>query len=399
LAERIPDPAPLRDVRIEVSTKTILTVAALIVGLSALEQLWPIVILLICSLILVGTLNPVINLLERRGWRRHGAVAAVFLAGLSAIGLVGLLTVPALWREIVAIVHDEPRLQAEVANTLARHPATASFADAVRGFELSQAATGATASSALALSWSAIELLGYAGTSVVLAIYLLIDRERLSSVVYAIFPRRFHVRLARVLINLETIVGGYIRGQVLTSVAIAAFTFALLSVFGVSNALAIAAFAGLTDVLPFVGGILAVPPAVLSAYGHGTLAATAVLVGLVLYQEFESRVLVPAVYGRTLRLPPAAVVVALLVGAKLGGVTGALLALPAAAALRMLVEELRVDMPGDDSEDLATRDRDARAELDYEAQTVGATAGEAAQVAVRIAEQVHKDGAPPPPKE
>ncbi|MGZ6162936.1 MAG: AI-2E family transporter, partial [Myxococcaceae bacterium] len=69
-------------------------------------------------------------------------------------------------------------------------------------------------------------------------------------------PRRYHLRTARVLISLEAIVGGYIRGQVITSVLIAIFTFLLLTVLGVPDALALAAFAGLTDVIPFVGGIL-----------------------------------------------------------------------------------------------------------------------------------------------
>jgi len=108
------------------------------------------------------------------------------------------------------------------------------------------------------------------------------------------------------------------------------------------------------------------------------------------YQEFESRVIVPRVYGRALRLSSAVVVIALLVGGKVGGIVGALLALPIAAAVRMMVEELRVELPGDDTNDPTLRARDARAERKFERESAGATPEEAAAVATDIANQTRK---------
>jgi hypothetical protein len=114
------------------------------------------------------------------------------------------------------------------------------------------------------------------------------------------------------------------------------------------------------------------------------------------YQEFESRVLVPKVYGRALRLPSAVIIVALLVGGKLGGMIGALLALPLAAALRMLIEELRLELPGDDTDDSALKQRDAQAEQAYAKQSAGASPEEAGTVAIRIADQIREaDGVDP----
>jgi predicted PurR-regulated permease PerM len=244
------------------------------------------------------------------------------------------------------------------------------------------------------MSLDVVEIVGYAATALVLAVYFIADRERMRGGLYAVVPRTWHVRLARVLANLETIVGGYMRGQVITSVAIAAFTFTLLTICHVPDALALAAFAGLTDVLPFVGGLLATTPAVLASLSQGTVTASVVLVLMVGYQEFESRVLVPRVYGRTLRLPSAAVILALLVGGKLGGVLGALLALPLAAALRMLAVELRLDLPGDDTDDPLLRARDAQAEQDYARQSAGSTPEQAGVLATGIADQIlHEDAA------
>jgi predicted PurR-regulated permease PerM len=192
-----------------------------------------------------------------------------------------------------------------------------------------------------------------------------------------------------VLFNLEKIVGGYIRGQVITCALMAAFLFVLLLVCRVPNALALAVFGGVMDVLPYIGPLLTIAPAVFAAYGHGPVIAAVVFAALVLYEEFESRVLVPLVYGRALRLPAAVVFLSLIVGAVLGGIIGVLLALPLAAAILMLIDELRMDLPGqtEQPEDVETRRKDEQDEQEYEQRTEQKPAGKAAAIAVEITKE------------
>jgi predicted PurR-regulated permease PerM len=387
------DPKRTRTVRIELSYKTILAVVLTVAGIWLLNALLPILVVLVTALILVGTLGPFVSWVERHGVNRYVAIGLVFLGCALVFVLGGLVVVPALWGQVTNVAGDLPQIQETFAKWLASHHLTAPMAEAARKFKVAKSLTSLNVGSALAASLSVIEVMGYAATSVVLAIYFIADGERMRGTLYALFPRRFHVRLARVLLNLETIVGGYLRGQVITSVAIGVFTFGLLSIARVPSALALAAFATLTDVIPFVGGLLATTPAVLIALSRSTVVATVVLVAMIGYQEFESRVIVPRVYGRSLRLPSAAVVVALLVGGKLGGIIGALLALPVAAALRMLIDELRVDLPGDDTDDRKLRARDARAERTYARESSGASPEEAAAVATTIANQIRDSDA------
>ena len=119
------------------------------------------------------------------------------------------------------------------------------------------------------------------------------------------------------MMSLETIVGAYIRGQMITCLLMALFAFGLLTACGVENALALAAFAGLADVLPYIGPLLSVGPAVLAALPHGPVIALIVLTLMLAYEEFESRVLVPRIYARALRLPSSVVLFALLAGGTL----------------------------------------------------------------------------------
>jgi len=376
--------------RIEIGYRTIIAVALTVAGVWLLNLLLPILVVIVVALMLVGTLNPAISWLQRHRVNRLLAIAIVFIGCLIVMVGVGLITIPALFAQVSATINNLPEIQNSLAQTLESHRLTAPAANAIRSFRPEDRLRSLNVTAALTTSLGVVEVIGYAATSVVLAIYFIADGERTRGALYALFPRRFHVRLARVLLNLETIVGGYLRGQIITSIAIGVFTFALLSITRVPNALALAAFAALTDVIPFVGGLLATTPAVLVALSRGTAVTTIVLLAMIGYQELESRVIVPRVYGQALRLSSAVVVIALLVGGKVGGIIGALLALPMAAALRMLIEELRVDLPGDDTDDPQLRARDARAERTYARETAGASPEQAAAVATDIANEIRE---------
>jgi len=226
----------------------------------------------------------------------------------------------------------------------------------------------------------------------------MIDRDRLRGGLFALVPRSHHVRLSRIMMNLETIVGAYIRGQVITCLLMAFFTLGLLTVCGVENALALAAFAGLADVLPFIGPLLSVGPAFFASLSRGPVVAIVVLALMIVYEEFESRVLIPRSYGRALRLPSSVVLFALLAGGTLMGILGALLALPVAATVMMFIEELRVELPGEQEqpEDTRLREADDRGEEEYERRTAGVGAEQAAAIAAEISrDRREEEGRPP----
>jgi hypothetical protein len=105
---------------------------------------------------------------------------------------------------------------------------------------------------------------------------------------------------------------------------------------------------------------------------------------------------VPRVYGRVLRLSAAMVVIALLVGGSLLGILGALLALPIAAGVQMIIRELRVELPGDATDATELRARDQRAEDTYEALSAGTGPAEAAQIATELAQEIQEADAADP---
>lgn len=371
--------------RIEVAPKTI-ALALLVLGACWLTiHLFPVVLVIVCALFLVGTLNPAVLWLERRGIKRGYGIAVVFTAMSAAALAVCLLTIPALVDQVRVLAEKEPEVRAKLANYLLQHRATFSLGRSLLNVKY-DALIAASASSALEFSRHAIEVLAYLFSAVFLALYVMVDRDRLRGALFALIPRAYHVRTARVLLSLEVIVGGYIRGQLLTSALMAAFVFVVLAVCGAPGALAVAVFAGLADVLPYIGGFLSVGAAVGAVVSKGAAIAAIVLAVMLLYAEFESRFLVPRIYGKRLRLSSSVVLVALLAGGTLAGVTGALLALPFAAAIRMLIEELRVALPGERVDDVAIRERDENAEREYARRAASLPAQRAAAVAIEICE-------------
>ncbi len=349
-------------------------------------QLWQILLVIVVALMLVGMLNPFVERLEQRGAKRGVAVGIIFGAIFAVIGVATALLLPRLVTQLTDLHEHFPEARESLAKRLDGLAVAAPLASWVRTVK-TETLQGAAKELGISYAPKVFEVVAYALSAFFLALYVLLDRDRLRGTLFALIPRTFHVRASRVLLSLEQVVGGYMRGQVITSGLMAGFALIVLLVARVPNALAIALYAGLVDVLPYVGALLVCGPAFLAALARGTTTAVIVLVILGAYQEFESRVLVPRIYGKVLKLPAATVMVALLVGGKLLGILGALIALPIAAGIRVVVEEWRVSLPGEEPEDAEVRAKDALAEAAFALRSAGVPAIDAATIAAEITEE------------
>lgn len=376
--------------RIEIAPRTIALLLLTIAIVWIAFQLASVLIVVTVALVLVGTLDPLVGWLVKRGIKRGRALVVVFVIIMLMVVTVLLLTVPPLVSQLLHIIEDAPKSRDRLIELLRPYKWAKPLVQSVRAVPINDLVVDA-GQSLVGYSQRILTMIGYGITTLFLAIYLLADPARAQGLVYAVVPRHHHIKLARILLELKVIVGGYMRGQLITSVSIGVFVFALLTAFRVDDALAIALFAALTDIIPFVGGYIASAPCIfaVSSYGSGVMIImTVIMIG---YQEFESRILVPRVYGRVLRLHPAVVVIALLIGGTLMGVLGALLALPIAAGIRMILRELRVELPGEASPDAITRARDEKVEHMYEVLAEGHTATEAGEIAGQIAQKLKRN--------
>ena len=259
---RKPKSIPIRRtrvVRFDLSPSTIITIVLVVVGSWAMTRLLPAVLVLVGALVI-----PAVQWLEAHRLRRGLGISIVFIMLLVITLLVVTLTFPALLAQVTSLLEKEPALRARLVTSLAGSRLTAPFAETVRimNYDALMKSFGATA---FALSRRVLEVFAYSLASIFLGLYMMIDRDHLRGGLYAIVPRSQHLRLSRVMMNLETIVGGYIRGQLITCVLMTVFMFLLLVACGVPSALAIAVFGGVADVLPYIGIFLTMGPAVAAA--------------------------------------------------------------------------------------------------------------------------------------
>lgn len=376
--------------RIEIAPRTIVMVLVAVAAVWLAFQLSTVLIVLTVALVLVGTLDPLVAWFERRGIRRGRALVLVFLVISLGIAAVLLLTVPPLVAQLLSMLENAPKGRDQLVDWLRHYRWARPIWQAIKAVPINDLVVRG-GNTMIGYSADILTMIGYGISTMFLSIYLLADPVRAKGILYAIVPRHYHIKLARILLELKVIVGGYMRGQLITSVAIFAFVFGLLSIYNVENALALALFAGLTDIIPFVGGYIASAPAIIAVIPFGSTSIILVTILMIAYQEFESRILVPRVYGRVLRLSPAIVIIALLIGGTLMGILGALIALPIAAGVQMVVRELRVELPGESPPDDKTRARDEKADAIYEQLSEGVPAADAGVIASELAAKIKEN--------
>ena len=375
-----------RVIRVEIAPWTIFSLVLVIAGLWIFTRLLPVVLVLVGALMIVGTLGPAVEWLEQRGVRRVVGIAIVFAVLFVSTVLIFALTIPELVNQVRSLIGMEPALRERLAVWFARSPLTANLADTMRNVQY-DALIKSSAASVLTFFTLVVESVAYGVGAIFLALYMMLDRDRLRGALFAVVPRTHHIRLSRILVNLNTIVGGYIRGQMITCAMMAVFMLVLLTACGIPNALVIAVFGGLADVLPYIGIFITMGPAVAAALPFGAVITLVVFLLMLAYEEFESRVLVPIVYGRALRMPSSVVLFSLIAGATLFGIIGALLALPVAATILMLIDKLRVELPGETEQagDAEIRKKDEHSEREYTRRSEGMPAEEASAIAVEMA--------------
>lgn len=169
--------------------------------------------------------------------------------------------------------------------------------------------------------------------------YILMDASRYQEGFIRLFPNRWKGDVRELLGQVDRVLGSYIRGQLLVCLTIGFSIAVLLSILGVPYAILIGVVAGIVDIIPYVGVAIGMIPAFIVAFGHkGLLFAIFVIVMMEVVHWTEGHLIVPAIIGQSVGLPPLVVMIALGAGAELGGVVGMFLSMPIAAILRVLMQ-------------------------------------------------------------
>ncbi len=317
---------------IHIPTRTILKVLTTILLVWAALKLWPELVFLSISLLLAVALDPMVAHGERRGIQRGISVMilAVFLLGLAALFLA--VAAPPLAEQVAKLIADLPALRERVLSRVPpNEPVLLKVIDQVFALP-SSPDFAAYVNQPLVWGKLAVSTVMTTFFVVITTLYLIIDGKRLYAWLLAYVPRHHRQKMAETVPEVSNVVYAYVRGQAFTSLLFGVFVAILLWALKVPAVLPLAFLAAAFDVIPVVGIILAVVPAALLAMTVSPIAAIAVVGGYLGYHQIETYIIVPRVYGNTLRLSTLTVLLALVVGSALQGIIGAILVLPLVAA-------------------------------------------------------------------
>ena len=324
--------------KIELSYRGMVAAGLALLTLWALLNLFQIFLLVITAFIFMAALLPFVEWLCRHGFHRVVAVLLIMLGVLIVLGGVIAIVAPAMideFRDLRSNLPEDAQRFEDLMSDFGFETERWDLPERADEIEWNKLVSGDQA-----LDFGQRVALGVisAFTVLVLTAYLLVDTRRLRTFLFLFVPDGREPDAQHFLNALSQVVGGYVRGQLITSLVIGLFTTAVLLIVDVPNAVAFGVLAAFADIIPLVGAFIAVVPAVLAAFQESPTQALIVLGALLIYQQFEDRYLVPKIYGQTLNLPALVVLVAVLVGGELMGVAGVLLALPTAAAGRVVLE-------------------------------------------------------------
>ncbi len=316
---------------------------ALAGALGALLMLWLLArppTLLLIAIIIAQALTPIVARLDR--WISRGiAVVLVYLALLLLAGGLGWLVIPPLVAEARILVENAPMLVDQSRAWL--NGIDAASADRVAA--AAQSAVNRFSDVILSLPFVLFSSVIDVVLIVFMSIYWLIATPALSRFALSLFPPEHRQRAGSVLGAMGQTMGGYVRATAINGLIIGVMTYVGLLVIGVEYMLVLAVLAGLGEFLPVIGPILAATPATAVAALESPQQAVIVTVFFIALQQLESNLLVPIIMRSQADVPPLLSLFALLGGSTLAGILGAVVAIPLAGALRVLV--VRVFAPAE----------------------------------------------------
>lgn len=332
-------------------------IALLAVGVYILQKIHLVASIMAVSILLAYLIAPAVNALVRRGLSRIGAITVVYILLAALVGFFVAYLVPVASREFEKLIGNiggmANNLESILGNLIARardwapealkpqlDPARFELDDlAVELQKEAPALLGGTLSGVMFGVKSAAGILAGAVLVPLITFYILMDAEIYRRGFMSLVPHAYRPNADDLLHRIDFMLGRYIRGQIIVCVTIGFNISVALSLLGVEYAILIGIFAGVVDIIPYVGVLIGLIPAFFIALiNHGLWWAILTLIVLECIHWLEGHIIVPAVIGHSVGLPPLTVMVALMMGAEIGGIMGMFVAIPLAAIVRVFVE-------------------------------------------------------------
>ena len=327
---------PSQKTTIDISFSTIIKLILVILAVWFLFFIRDIAVLFFLVLIIVAALTPLVDKLSQRAPR---ALVVTFL-GLILIGVlvgIGFSIIPPLVTEVKELAINLPIITAKLGPINRSIQAyTGNYQENLFNLssQIGNLTTGIFSTTIGFVSGVFAFVL-----VIVLSFYMLVDQESASAYFYKLLSPDKREQVSLIIKKISVKMGHWLGGNLVLMLFIGILDLIALSVLGVPYALILAIWGGLVEVIPYLGPWLGLVPAVIIALTVSPLTALFVAIAFIIIQQLESNFIAPKIIGRAIGLSPVIIILSLLIGAKLLGLLGIIIAVPTAAIISVFVTE------------------------------------------------------------
>lgn len=313
--------------KIDISHRTVIFIAVFILSLWLIFLIRDLLLILFVGLILMSALAPMVRLLARLKIPKALGIAVTYIIIIGVIALVLVLILPTLIEQTGRLVITLPPLAAQFFN--------------ITNIDKSvfQSDLSSLSKNIFSITLNIFDHFLTIIFLLVLTFYFLLERENLEDRVSALFIGR-EERIKKLIIHIQEKLGAWLRGQLLLCLIIGVFSYIGLILLNIPYALPLAIFSGIMEVVPVIGPIISALPAILVALTISPLLSLGVAAMFFVIQQLENNLIVPQVMKRAVGLNPLVVILAIATGSRLLGFAGALLAVPIAVVIQIVVTEV-----------------------------------------------------------
>jgi predicted PurR-regulated permease PerM len=309
----------------------------------ALVSARSVLVLVLVSAFLAIGLNPTVSRLERMGMRRGAAVGIVFVGVMAFFAAVGYTIVPPVVQQVANFVEAVPGYLKDLQtnHTIQDLDGRFGLVDRINSYvtgDLGSKIAGNIVSFGQRLAGLVFKTL----TVLILTLYFLSSFNTIKDTAYRLVPRTRRARFSLISDEILSRVGGYVAGAFVIALIAGLTTLIWVSAWGIQYPLALALIVTVTDVIPLIGATLGAVIVTAVSFFDGITVGIATGIFFIVYQQVENYLVYPRVMSRSVDVNPAAAIVGALIGGTLLGFVGALLAVPATAAIQLILREVLV---------------------------------------------------------
>ncbi len=327
----------------DISFRSIFRVLGVLAVIGFFFIMRDIIALLFVALVFSAAIDPFVDSFAKRQIPRSLGILVVYVVILGVLGITLTLLIPPLVNEVRQLAENFPYYYDKLSmgvSYLRDASSGVATQESVQQMMGSLEKALATVTAGVFTTISSI----FGGVVsflliLVLTFYMVVDEDGIMRFLQVITPEHIHKDVTALTIKIQNKIGLWLRGQLILMLLIGVLTFIGLTIIGVPYALVLALVAGITEIIPYAGPVIGSIPAIFIAFTVSPSLGLWTVFLYVLIQQAENHLIVPKVMQKTTGLNPIIVILAVLIGAKLSGVIGALLAVPIASAIEVLIHE------------------------------------------------------------